>query len=331
MEAKRYDSLDLLKWIMSFVVIAQHTHPFETVDNSLFLNCQSMVFSLSVPTFFVCTGYFLLRERGENREELALRVKRYALRVLRLYLLWTAVYLPCTFYEYFTDGKGFLVDLYLMVQGTVLVGAHYYSWHLWYLLAVVYSGSLLYLIIKRDWSARAIFTAALFLFLAGVAMSEIVDTSCSLPAVSLIRTGIVRTFGTGQMFTAPLYLILGGWLSRRKALPAKAAAAAAALAFLAGTLRIPLWSDFMTVFATVGIVSLALSIVLKPSPVWKYFDRASKINYYLHMVFVFLYTLCFREFAYYGWDVFLAAAGGCLAVSLLPAVKKKGKNVWLPF
>ena len=76
-----------------------------------------------------------------------------------------------------------------------------------------------------------------------------------------------------------------------------------------------------------GIVSLALSIRLRPSPVWAYFNKTSKTNYYWHMMFVFVYTLCFRESAYYGWDVFLAAAGACLAVSLLPAVKKKGEEV----
>ena len=322
MEVKRYYSLDLLKWIMSIVVIAQHTRPFERIDNALFLRCEAMLFSLSVPTFFVCTGFFLFRERGEGRKELALRVKRYALRALRLYLLWTAVYLPCTFYGYFTDGKGVLVDLYLLVQGTVLGGSHFYSWHLWYLLAVFYGGAILYLLIRRGRSARAIFLAATVLFLMGVTMSEIVDAPSSLPA------GIVRTFESGRMFAAPLYLVLGGWLARRKAaVSARAAAAVAVTAFLAGTLRIPLWSDFMTVLATAGIVSLALAVVLKPSPVWKFLDRASKINYYLHMMFVFLYTLCFREFAYYGWDVFLAAVAGCLAISLLPAVKKKGKDV----
>ncbi len=333
MEAKRYDSLDLLKWAMSVVVIAQHTRPFEGVENLFFERWETMFFSLSVPCFFLCSGFFLFREREESREETVRRVRRYALNALRLYLLWTAVYLPCTFYGYFTDGKSFWVDLYLLVQGTVLGGYHFCSWHLWYLLSVFYGGGLLYLLIKHNWSEKAIFAAALFLFFVGVAMSDLVEFPCSLPVLSLIRTGIVRTFESGRIFTAPLYLVLGGWLSRKKVLPpVKGTMLILAAAFLAGMLRIPIWSGFMTVFAAVGIFCLTLSVSLKPSPVWRYFDRASKINYYWHMMFVFVYTLCFREFAYYGWDVFLAAAVCCLAVSLLPtvkdfAVKKKGKDI----
>lgn len=92
-------------------------------------------------------------------------------------------------------------------------------------------------------------------------------------------------------------------------------------------MELPLWSGFMTVFAAVGIVCLVCSVSLKPASVWSYFDRASKINYYWHMMFLFVYTLCFRKFAYYGWDAFLAAAGCCLAVSFLPAAKKKGKGL----
>lgn len=328
MEKKRYCSLDVLKWAMSLVVIAQHTHPFEHIDNPVFLRFQTMLFSLSVPVFFLCSGFFLFRKREESESVTVLRVKRWALNALRLYLLWTAVYLPCTLYEYFTDGKSFPVDLYLLVQGTLLGGAHFYSWHLWYLLAVFYGGGLLYLMMKHNWSEKAVFAVSLLLFTMGTVMSDLVNFPCGHPAAALIRNGIVRTFGSGRMFTAPLYLFLGGWISRRKILPSgKLSAAVLAAAFLAGTAELPLWSGFMTAAAAIGIFCLALSVSLRPGPVWSWFDRASKINYYWHMMFLFLYTLCFKEFPCYGWDAFLAAAGCCLAVSFFPVVKKKGKNI----
>ena len=66
MEAKRYYSLDLLKWIMSIVVIAQHTHPFETVDNSLFLSCQSMAFPFPCLRFSYAPDTFYFGKGGRT-------------------------------------------------------------------------------------------------------------------------------------------------------------------------------------------------------------------------------------------------------------------------
>ena len=98
---KHYNSIDLLKFLMSFFVIAIHT----AYDSALLMR---LICPWVVPMFFVISGFLLQRRISMQRpvEVCGKRVENllegvinsYITKLVKLYILWTLLYLPLTFY-----------------------------------------------------------------------------------------------------------------------------------------------------------------------------------------------------------------------------------------
>lgn len=56
-EKKSIRGIDLFKFIFSLMIVAMHANMLNP-DNPLQYKIQLTVFSLAVPYFFICTGYF---------------------------------------------------------------------------------------------------------------------------------------------------------------------------------------------------------------------------------------------------------------------------------
>lgn len=67
----------------------------------------------------------------------------------------------------------------------------------------------------------------------------------------------------------------------------------------------------MGVFVKVLIAEILLSasckVTLPQHPIWEHMRYVSEIIYFTHMWVAFSYTLIFREFRYYGADIFFAS------------------------
>lgn len=97
---KHYNSIDLLKFLMSFFVIAIHT-AYDQVP------LMRLICPWVVPMFFVISGFLLQRRISMQRpvEVCGKRVENllggvinsYIIKLVKLYILWTLLYLPLTF------------------------------------------------------------------------------------------------------------------------------------------------------------------------------------------------------------------------------------------
>lgn len=65
---------------------------------------------------------------------------------------------------------------------------------------------------------------------------------------------------------------------------------------------------FLLKFMIAGILlSASCKITLPQNPIWEHMRYVSEIIYFTHMWVAFGYTLVFREFRYYGADIFFAS------------------------
>ncbi|MBL4929213.1 acyltransferase family protein [Fuscibacter oryzae] len=129
-------SVDLLKILLAVMVVGIHANPVKPLGHDAVLLTGQGLYRLSVPTFFVINGYFL------HPVTLAGGTGRYVRRLLWLWVLWTALYLP---------GWWGLFDSPVWGQAvqTMLIG----WWHLWYLPALAMAAAMAALV--RGWTLRA--------------------------------------------------------------------------------------------------------------------------------------------------------------------------------
>ena len=119
-------SLDLLKFVMAFMVVGIHCdllHEHSRFWSTLF---TSYVFRIAVPIFFMINGYFSVGALSSLK-----RFSGWFWRVLSLYIVWMAIYFPA-YYKFLNSPWN---------TGQLLFLGHF---HLWYLIATALSGLLAY-------------------------------------------------------------------------------------------------------------------------------------------------------------------------------------------
>lgn len=160
-DVKRYYCVDLTKFIMAIFVVAWHLHPALGISDSYDFYISGGIVRIAVPFFFVASGFFFFRKI--DLYDLKWKyVKKYCHRLLIMYLIWSAVYLPISLNKIYKadDHLQAFVDYIL---DFIFDGSFYHLWYLpgsviavlfiWYLLKkkislknIVYIGLLFYII-----------------------------------------------------------------------------------------------------------------------------------------------------------------------------------------
>ena len=147
------NAIDCVKFIMAILVVAIHTTPFSFLHSEVVTTFFDVTTSLAVPFFFMTSGYFLYNKIVNSDLDVKLeRIRRWWKKIARLYLVWTLIYLPFTIYGFCLDGVSPFKSFLVFVKNVLLVGQNYYSWPLWYLLAMLVAGGLIYLMEKLHFS-----------------------------------------------------------------------------------------------------------------------------------------------------------------------------------
>ena len=144
---KVYPFVDVVKFVLCFLVIAIHCNSYSLIPEKL---CE-----LAVPLFFVFSGFFIF-PKVASQGVYDSSVWRYVLKLLRLYLTYTIVFFPLAIYGFIHLDTPFIQALYRYIRNFLLIGSQYYSWHLWYVLATIVAVSLIALL-SRKWKLEAVF------------------------------------------------------------------------------------------------------------------------------------------------------------------------------
>ena len=210
---KSFQGIDTLKLIMSFVVVAMHTHPFENLCEKPVL--FAMIEECAVPFFFICSGFFIGQKIvfEQNFEIKRKLVERSLRNFLNLYAIWTLVYFPITIYYFVYISTGSISSkIAIFFRGLLLTGQQYNSWILWYLLSAIYSLIFIrFFVIKKSFEKLPLFVA--FFIILKIFLQFLCDYDFDN---SIVKKLFVFVFGSGRIFTGFIYIPLGMFLARIK-------------------------------------------------------------------------------------------------------------------
>ena len=263
----RLKGIDFVKVLMAFVVVSIHTTAWPLLG----------IREVAVPYFFIVSGFFLFGKMTGDRAVDLSAIRAWTLRILKLYLIWTAVYLPFTVYGFVQDGLSLKQSLMLFGRNLLFVGENFMSWPLWYLLALIWSGVLIYIL-------RALKVPIWGMLLVGIILA-------ALPHYIGDNSLFVKLFRDSRnlAFTGPFYVVLGGVLRHYQA-------------------RLPLWGGILLFIAglvayhftpfALPVAAAGLFLLAKELPLSGISDRlsrafrdSSETIYLVHMIFAALLML----------------------------------------
>ena len=164
---KQNNAIDLAKFICAVFVVAIHVAPFGTADGTTvigYLNffIQDYLARIAVPFFFITSGYFLFRKTDKSNFDIK-PAKQYVFKLIKLYLIWSLIYLPVRLGSVFTDKKGIIHGIITYFKDFIFSTS--YS-HLWYLNALIFATVLISLLLyKRVKPAYIIAGGVIFYFI----------------------------------------------------------------------------------------------------------------------------------------------------------------------
>lgn len=300
-----------MKWLMAYLVVAIHT----TAESLMGL------LDTAVPFFFIASGFFLFRKLGGSREEDLAVIRQWAKKVLKLYLIWTLVYLPFTVIGFMRDGLSLQTAAVVFVRNLVLVGENYLSWPLWYLLAMVWGGLLIYAMRWLRIPVWGMFLVGLALYLG----AYFLDLDQWPYYVRLFRT-TRNGFFLGLLFLATGGLVWQWMQHERLQKPLLWDLGLVALAFV-GYQYSPLF--LLPLALGLFLLSLRLELPRLNEGAARSLGSLSKTIYLTHMIFAGLAILLAGMTT--GWPLWLLSSACATALAALFAgpLKNTRINQWL--
>lgn len=103
---KQYNGLDVVKFFLAVLVAQRHVvQIFFGADSKWRILLNNWLSNLAVPVFFIIAGFFLFRKldgpKAGNRKQNSHIVFRYCGRILKMYLIWSVLYLPVDWYNWY--------------------------------------------------------------------------------------------------------------------------------------------------------------------------------------------------------------------------------------
>lgn len=303
-----FPDLDVAKLIMALLVVEIHVKPMWDLGSDGLNALMTAIDGVAVPFFFIASGFLCFRgvdpaDFSDASSASARRVRATASKLLGLYLMWTAVFLPVTLLGFSIGGDPLPSALFRFVRGVLLVGENYFSWPLWYLLASAVAFALVYALLRAGMKPGAILAVAAAVTLAGAAMQRAYGADAVPVALQPLVDFYFHWFVTVRngLFEGFFYVALGLWLGARWERAASvrlAVPVCAATAGLAGCVLVTpdAHLPFCAAYAT-GVFLLSIRRHGADAPAHPLARNVSTGVYLTHMLFVVLFVYGIRGFS----------------------------------
>lgn len=206
----QFGGLDYFKLAAAFLVAAIHTSPFASFNADADFIFTRVIARVAVPFFFMVTGYFLLPQyvfgRSMDIRPLMCSLKK----LLCLYAAAVLLYLPVNLYAGQFQDLG--VPAFFRM---VLFNGTFY--HLWYLPAAVL-GVWIVWFLGRKVPYKVLLGISSVLYLIGLFGDSYYGAAEQVPILVKVYDVLfmVSSYTRNGLFYAPIFLVMGAGLSRRK-------------------------------------------------------------------------------------------------------------------
>lgn len=214
---KQFNRIDILKLVMAIFVVAIHTNPFIDCNNQIALKFFDTLLSLAVPYFFVCTGFLMSvsfssdYSTSQNQKIVKCNIVKY----LKMYLIWTGIYLPLAIIHYIESEKNWGKIFLSYLKELIFDGQHYNSWMLWYLLSTVYALLMILFLMKVGAKEKMLFFMAFLFLIVRVVLNQNENVVKNNPDnLSIIRYLLRHYLGNGRIFMGLYFIPLGILIGR---------------------------------------------------------------------------------------------------------------------
>ena len=295
MKATRYNHLDLLRFILSFGVIAAHvigTNPFAKYGITWLTQCYEVLINLPVPYFFITSGYLMgikLNWSVPMREN-AGYVFRAVLKYLKLYLIASVAYLPLAIYDYVRNSVSPVRAILYYVRDLLFMGEHYMSWQLWYLLATILALVIIGLLMRINTRPRVILSISILLYILGVAINWLVVPHEDCGAfLKLLNRLLNMTIRSGRIFYGSIYIYFGMLFAHNKTGKKLAPALFLLFAVVFALTRNEYARMLLIPCFCIPFFAMVDSLHLKASAVYPWLRTLSRVNYFSH---TYVFVIC---------------------------------------
>lgn len=202
MEAQRNLTIDVAKLVAAFLVVGIHTDLFGDCNEQLQFLFTGLLCRMGVPFFAICSGYYLA-----EKESVVPQWKK----LMKLYLVWSIVYLVWLQINWFETGYASLNAYIGYCKSMVLTGSYF---HLWYVLYVIYALPV-YWFVKKYVPVQLWIVLASMLY--GLAALQYGYSQWLPDAFNAVMSAINGFYAliNAQLVILPM-LLLGGYLKRRE-------------------------------------------------------------------------------------------------------------------
>lgn len=208
-EKKSFAAVDYFRIIASVLVLAAHIHPFKSIDGYFSFAFDYGLCRVTVPFFFLTTGFFTYHKL-QSREYAASYIKR----LLKLYALYTVIYIPVNLIDYTASGKPAVICVLSYIRNVLLLGA---VPPLWYFIGTAFAVLLLRILkTKAGLRDRTIFVITLALYVTGVLFNSYKEPFLKIPVLGQALKAYYFVFKTTRsgLFYGMFFIFLGGMIKK---------------------------------------------------------------------------------------------------------------------
>ncbi len=291
---KQFAAIDIARYISALLVVCIHVYPFVGISETFNTYFIQTVCRLAVPFYFTVSGYFFFRKWSKDESENEHHFRHYIVRIGKLYLIWSVIYLPYTIWNYASAGFSFM-DIFSYIRDFFMTGSYY---HLWFLPSLIVGMFIVYECYRRKGLSFTL-KISLILYLIGYVINVYAPIWENTPYVSILYGFFTKTIVTARngLFFGPIYLALGLLLARTRRLKVKASLSAFLISFILLCLEVTLYIrlgimyDLSSMFlmlvpATYFLVNALLAVRIPYRKQYTIMRYDSLLIYTSHILFV---------------------------------------------
>jgi len=215
-ERKSYNGLDIGKIIAALFIIIIHTSPLASYSTAgQFL--LYAVTTIAVPFFFTTAAFlFFDKIKGLLPEERDIYFKKYILKLIKMYLIWSGVYFLFVLQKWITSKTFSYIDVINYIKAFFVSGSFE---TIWYLLALTIAMIVLYfLIYKIKIKLVIVFVISVLFYIFGLLGSSYYFITVKFTVLTKLFNVYFELFNTiknGFCF-AMIFCFIGFYIANKK-------------------------------------------------------------------------------------------------------------------